>query len=215
MPPHARSTCSSSATATRICCSSAGIPVPEFGQREQLVDRAVLTIGGSASITACGAARLGLSTALVASVGRDHFGSHVLEQVAARGVDVSRVPASRRRSDRHHRRPRPGRRPRDPDLDRSHRGAHGRGRRPRPAPLGAAPPHRVVLPPSRPSRRPPRPRRGGARRRHHRLARPAGRPGRALGVRASPSSSRSVDLLFVNERESAGSRLEPAARWWS
>ena len=66
-----------------------GDPVPEFGQREQLVDRAVLTIGGSASITACGAARLGLTTALVASVGCDHFGSHVLEQVAARGVDVS------------------------------------------------------------------------------------------------------------------------------
>jgi sugar/nucleoside kinase (ribokinase family) len=66
-----------------------GDPVPEFGQREQLVDRAVLTIGGSASITACGAARLGLGTALVASVGADHFGSHVLEQVAERGVDVS------------------------------------------------------------------------------------------------------------------------------
>ena len=69
-----------------------GDPVPEFGQREQLVDRAVLTIGGSASITACGAARLGLSTALVAAVGCDHFGSHVLEEVAARGVDVSACP---------------------------------------------------------------------------------------------------------------------------
>jgi sugar/nucleoside kinase (ribokinase family) len=66
-----------------------GDPVPEFGQREQLVDRAVLTIGGSASITACGAARLGLSTALVAAVGCDQFGSQVLEEVAARGVDVS------------------------------------------------------------------------------------------------------------------------------
>ena len=72
-----------------------GDPVPEFGQREQLVDRAVLTIGGSASITACGAARLGLSTALVASVGCDHFGSHVLEQVAARGVDVSGAGAAK------------------------------------------------------------------------------------------------------------------------
>ena len=69
-----------------------GDPVPEFGQREQLVDRAVLTIGGSASITACGAARLGLSTALVAAVGRDHFGDHVLEDVSARGVDVSACP---------------------------------------------------------------------------------------------------------------------------
>ncbi|MGH3140859.1 MAG: carbohydrate kinase family protein [Gaiellales bacterium] len=73
-----------------------GDPVPEFGQREQLVDRAVLTIGGSASITACGAARLGLATVLVASVGSDHFGSHVLEQVSARGVDVSRCSRSER-----------------------------------------------------------------------------------------------------------------------
>src|SRR5512132_1634293 len=69
-----------------------GDPVPEFGQREQLVDQAVLTIGGSGSITACGAARLGLSAALVAAVGCDHFGSHVLEEVAARGVDVSQCP---------------------------------------------------------------------------------------------------------------------------
>jgi sugar/nucleoside kinase (ribokinase family) len=67
-----------------------GDPVPEFGQREQLVDEAVLTIGGSASITACGAARLGVTTSLVAAVGRDHLGSHVLEQVTARGVDASR-----------------------------------------------------------------------------------------------------------------------------
>src|SRR2546423_13277609 len=74
-----------------------GDPVPEFGQREQLVDRAVLTIGGSGSITACGAARLGLTTALIAAVGCDHFGSHVLGEVASRGVDVS--PCRRRDGD--------------------------------------------------------------------------------------------------------------------
>ena len=65
--------------------------VPAFGQREQLVDRAVLTIGGSAAITACGAARLGLETALVAAVGSDPHGDFMVEAVAARGVDVSGV----------------------------------------------------------------------------------------------------------------------------
>jgi sugar/nucleoside kinase (ribokinase family) len=65
--------------------------VPAFGQREQLVDRAVLTIGGSAAIMACGAARLGLETALVAAVGRDPHGDYVVGAVAGRGVDVSGV----------------------------------------------------------------------------------------------------------------------------
>ncbi|HEY7259846.1 MAG TPA: sugar kinase, partial [Gaiellales bacterium] len=65
--------------------------VPAFGQREQLVDRAVLTIGGSAAIMACGAARLGLATALVAAVGADPLGDFVVEAVAGRGVDVSGV----------------------------------------------------------------------------------------------------------------------------
>jgi ribokinase len=65
--------------------------VPAFGQKEQLVDRAVLTIGGSAAITACGAARLGLRTGLVAAVGRDAHGDYVVAAVAERGVDVSGV----------------------------------------------------------------------------------------------------------------------------
>jgi sugar/nucleoside kinase (ribokinase family) len=33
--------------------------IPRFGQVEQLLDGALLTVGGSASIFACGAARLG------------------------------------------------------------------------------------------------------------------------------------------------------------
>jgi ribokinase len=65
--------------------------VPAFGQKEQLVDRAVLTIGGSAAITACGAARLGLRTALVAAVGRDAHGDYVVGAVRDRDVDVSGV----------------------------------------------------------------------------------------------------------------------------
>ncbi|MYW06363.1 carbohydrate kinase family protein, partial [Streptomyces sp. SID3343] len=42
-----------------------------FGQREQLVPTGLLTLGGSAAITACGAARLGLRVAIAARVGDD------------------------------------------------------------------------------------------------------------------------------------------------
>jgi sugar/nucleoside kinase (ribokinase family) len=68
--------------------------VPVFGQREQLAGRAVLTIGGSAAIMACGAARLGVETALVAAVGRDPLGDYVVGAVRDRGVDVSGVHRS-------------------------------------------------------------------------------------------------------------------------
>lgn len=63
--------------------------LPAFGQTEQLVTDAVLTIGGSASIVACGAARLGLRTAVAGSVGDDVFGRFMLGALAERGVDVS------------------------------------------------------------------------------------------------------------------------------
>jgi sugar/nucleoside kinase (ribokinase family) len=63
--------------------------VPEFGQREKLVESATLTVGGSAAITACGAARLGLGTAFVGAVGRDMFGGFMLDALAERGVDTS------------------------------------------------------------------------------------------------------------------------------
>jgi sugar/nucleoside kinase (ribokinase family) len=66
--------------------------VPEeilYAQVEQLVDTGTLTVGGSAAILACGAARLGLRTALVALVGDDVAGRFMLEQLAARGVDTS------------------------------------------------------------------------------------------------------------------------------
>ncbi|MBO8184164.1 carbohydrate kinase family protein [Streptomyces spirodelae] len=67
-------------------------PVDEplaFGQREQLVDSGALTLGGSAAIMACGAARLGLSVALVGRVGDDGAGHFVRDALAARGVDIS------------------------------------------------------------------------------------------------------------------------------
>ncbi|MDX6523662.1 MAG: hypothetical protein QOI17_1175 [Gaiellales bacterium] len=66
-----------------------GDVVPEFGQAEKVVAEGRLLVGGSAAIVACGAARLGLSTALVAAVGDDLFGRFMLESLAERGVDVS------------------------------------------------------------------------------------------------------------------------------
>jgi sugar/nucleoside kinase (ribokinase family) len=62
---------------------------PVFGQAELLVDEARLVVGGSGSITACGAARLGLRTAFISVVGDDVFGRFMLDALARRGVDVS------------------------------------------------------------------------------------------------------------------------------
>jgi sugar/nucleoside kinase (ribokinase family) len=64
-------------------------PRPVFGQAERVVEGIAFTIGGSATIAACAAARLGLRVALVGAVGDDALGRLVLEMVAARGVDVS------------------------------------------------------------------------------------------------------------------------------
>ena len=59
-----------------------------YGQAEQLVESGTLTVGGSAAILACGAARLGLSVGLVAAVGDDAAGRFMLDELRARGVDV-------------------------------------------------------------------------------------------------------------------------------
>ena len=64
---------------------------PAFGQQEKLVQSMSLVIGGSASITAVAAARLGLSVALVAAVGADPAGELMLDQLAREGVDVAAV----------------------------------------------------------------------------------------------------------------------------
>ena len=64
-------------------------PVPVFGEVERLVASIGLTVGSSSAIFACGAARLGLTTAFVGVVGADPFGRFMLEAMAARGVDVS------------------------------------------------------------------------------------------------------------------------------
>jgi ribokinase len=68
-----------------------GDVVPRWGQAEQMLVGADLVLGGSAAITACGTARLGVPTRLVAAVGADLYGGFVRETLAARGVDVTGV----------------------------------------------------------------------------------------------------------------------------
>jgi ribokinase len=61
---------------------------PAFGQAETLVDSADLVLGGSAAIVACGLARLGVATALAATIGDDLFGRFVRAALDERGVDT-------------------------------------------------------------------------------------------------------------------------------
>jgi ribokinase len=65
-----------------------GDVVPAFGQVETLVDSADLVLGGSAAIVACGLARLGVATALAATVGDDLYGAFVRDALAGCGVDT-------------------------------------------------------------------------------------------------------------------------------
>jgi sugar/nucleoside kinase (ribokinase family) len=62
--------------------------MPAFGQQEKLVDSMALVVGGSASITAVAAARLGLRVALVAAIGDDAAGHFMLAELARAGVDT-------------------------------------------------------------------------------------------------------------------------------
>jgi sugar/nucleoside kinase (ribokinase family) len=68
-----------------------GAVKPAFGQVEQIVDDATLTVGSSGAIFACGAARLGLKVAYCGLVGDDQFGRFMIEKLDERGVDVSGV----------------------------------------------------------------------------------------------------------------------------
>jgi sugar/nucleoside kinase (ribokinase family) len=68
-----------------------GDVTPEFGQVEKLVESAMLTIGSSSAIFACGAARLGLKVAFVGVCGDDIFGRFMLDEMSKRGVDTSGV----------------------------------------------------------------------------------------------------------------------------
>lgn len=68
-----------------------GDVVPAFDQTEKLTDSAVLTIGSSSAILACGAARLGLKVAFIGMCGDDIFGRFMIDEMQRRGVDVSHV----------------------------------------------------------------------------------------------------------------------------
>ena len=62
-----------------------------FGQVEQLIDNATVTLGSSGAITACAAAAQGLRVAVCAVVGDDPIGEWTAEQLRGHGVDVSGV----------------------------------------------------------------------------------------------------------------------------
>jgi sugar/nucleoside kinase (ribokinase family) len=61
---------------------------PVFGQTEQLVDEALLAVGGSGAIFASAAARLGLRVGICGVVGDDPFGRFMSEELIKAGVDV-------------------------------------------------------------------------------------------------------------------------------
>jgi sugar/nucleoside kinase (ribokinase family) len=72
-----------------------GDVLPEFGQVEKIVDKAVLTIGSSSAIFACGAARLGLRVAFIGKVGNDLFGKFMCQSLSDYGIDTCGVVTDR------------------------------------------------------------------------------------------------------------------------
>ena len=64
-------------------------PTPVFGQVERIVREVRITMGGSSSIMACGAARLGLDVSFCGVVGDDDAGRLALGLLRDRGVDVA------------------------------------------------------------------------------------------------------------------------------
>jgi sugar/nucleoside kinase (ribokinase family) len=61
---------------------------PIFNQFERVVDDATLTVGGSGTIFAMGAAQLGLRVAYCGVVGDDTFGRFMLDHLHARHIDT-------------------------------------------------------------------------------------------------------------------------------
>ena len=64
---------------------------PIFGQAEKIVDDATLTVGGSGTIVAMGAAQLGLRVAYCGVVGEDTFGRFMLDRLHQRRIDTRGV----------------------------------------------------------------------------------------------------------------------------
>lgn len=65
--------------------------VPEFDQKEKLIDEYSLEMGGSCCIFACQTAKLGLKTAVVGNVGQDVFGDLVYNTLADTGVSTKYI----------------------------------------------------------------------------------------------------------------------------
>jgi sugar/nucleoside kinase (ribokinase family) len=64
---------------------------PVFGQVEKRVENAVLTVGSSSVIFACGAAWLGLKVAFTGVVGDDLYGHYMLDRMRARGIETGNI----------------------------------------------------------------------------------------------------------------------------
>ena len=75
--------------------SGVGI-VPEFGQKEKLVENDSLEMGGSCSIFACQTGKLGLNTAVVGRVGDDQFGELVINTLQDSGVSTTCIKKDHR-----------------------------------------------------------------------------------------------------------------------
>lgn len=73
-----------------------GDVAPQFGQVEKLVDDATLTMGSSAGIFACAAARLGLRVAMIGKVGPDDFGRFVINYLKDRNIETRGVVVDER-----------------------------------------------------------------------------------------------------------------------
>ncbi len=67
---------------------SGGDVVPEFGQKEKLIGDYSLEMGGSNTIFACQAAKLGLKTVVVGRAGKDQFGDLVCRTLQEAGVSL-------------------------------------------------------------------------------------------------------------------------------
>jgi sugar/nucleoside kinase (ribokinase family) len=69
---------------------------PQFGQVEKLVEDYTLEMGGSCSIFACQAAKLGLRTAILGQVGDDDFGRLIVRRLEESGVETRYVTVNPR-----------------------------------------------------------------------------------------------------------------------
>lgn len=81
-------------TAFDICLDflvDLGGTIPEFGQKEKLVQGYELEMGGSACIFATQCAKLGLKTTGAGSVGDDSFGMFMVDALKNAGVDTSYI----------------------------------------------------------------------------------------------------------------------------